>query len=88
MSLVVADAGPPHYLVLLGHVDVLPRLYGRVTVPAAVVGELTHPRAPQAVRSFFGSPPAWVAVVRDAEDGRHAVRVRFTYGGRRERPRC
>ena len=82
MSLVVADAGPPHYLVLLGHVDVLPRLYGRVTVPAAVVGELTHPRAPQAVRSFFGSPPTWVAVVRDPEEAADVAQIELGLGER------
>lgn len=36
--IVVADAGPLHYLVLIGAVDVLPTLYSRVLVPETVAG--------------------------------------------------
>jgi len=38
--IVVADASPLHYLILIEHVHVLPALYGRVLVPPAVVTEL------------------------------------------------
>jgi predicted nucleic acid-binding protein len=38
--IVVADAGPPHYLVLIEAVDVLESLYSCVLVPQAVAGEL------------------------------------------------
>jgi len=40
--IVVADSGPLHYLILLGHVDLLQRFYGEVLVPAPVAGELTR----------------------------------------------
>ena len=40
--IVVADTGPIHYLVLIGAVDVLKPLYGRVLVPQTVVEELKH----------------------------------------------
>lgn len=61
----VADTGPLHYLVLIGHVGVLPRLFGTVAVPAAVVGELRHLNAPAAVRAWAAAPPPWLAVHPD-----------------------
>ena len=39
--IVVADSGPLHYLVLLGHVDLLRRFYGQVLVPEAAAHELS-----------------------------------------------
>jgi predicted nucleic acid-binding protein len=36
--IVVADAGPLHYLVVIGAVDVLGPLYNRVVLPEAVWG--------------------------------------------------
>jgi predicted nucleic acid-binding protein len=59
---VVTDNTPLRYLLLLGYVDVLPALYGRVIVPRAVVTELAHPKAPEAVRAWIATPPAWVDV--------------------------
>jgi predicted nucleic acid-binding protein len=57
---VIADNTPLRYLILLGYVDILPALYGRVIVPAAVVTELQHPKTPAAVRAWMAHPPAWV----------------------------
>src|SRR5882762_3084841 len=41
MRVVVADATPLHYLILVDAVHVLPRLFGRIYVPAEVRDELT-----------------------------------------------
>jgi len=60
--IVVADSGPLRYLLVIGHVDVLPQLFDRVLVPAAVQQELTHLRAPAAVRSWMEDPPQWLDV--------------------------
>ncbi len=59
---VVADTGPLHYLVLVGQIDLLPRLFRTVTVPTAVRAELRHPAAPQPVRAWAGIPPPWLVV--------------------------
>ena len=48
--LVVSDATPLHYLVLIGEIDLLQRLYGRVIIPQAVVEELSVAKAPVQVR--------------------------------------
>jgi len=65
MTVVVADTSPLNYLVLIGHIDVLHRLYGRVLVPSEVLAELTDARAPQQVREWIQPLPEWVEV-RDA----------------------
>lgn len=64
-SLVVADTGPLHYLVLIGQVGVLDRLFGAVAVPATVAGELRHPNAPDAVRAWISCPPPWLSICDD-----------------------
>jgi predicted nucleic acid-binding protein len=51
--IVVADSGPLHYLILLGHVDLLQRFYGEVLVPEPVAGELTTASAPDTVREWM-----------------------------------
>ena len=40
--IIISDAGPLHYLTLLGHVSLLHRFYGEVLVPVGVLAELTH----------------------------------------------
>lgn len=62
MQVVVADTGPLQYLVLVGEIEVLPRLYGNVTAPTAVHGELLHPLAPAAVRNWAAAPPPWLTI--------------------------
>jgi predicted nucleic acid-binding protein len=59
---VVADTGPLHYLVLVDHVEVVPRLFGTVAVPATVMDELRHRNAPAGVRSWAAAPPSWLTV--------------------------
>jgi len=55
MLLVVADTSPIRYLVQIGHIDLLPRLFEKVLIPGVVADELRHPSAPQAVQSWMGS---------------------------------
>ena len=62
MSLVVSDTTPLNYLILIGHIDVLPRLFGKLLVPPAVIREMRHPKAPAAVARCTASLPAWIEV--------------------------
>ena len=62
MSIVVADAGPLHYLVLIDQIALLPRLYGRVILPDAVRDELSAPRAPIEVRAWLAASPPWLEI--------------------------
>ncbi|HCN29264.1 MAG TPA: DUF3368 domain-containing protein [Verrucomicrobiales bacterium] len=61
-GVVVADTTPLNYLILIGLVDVLPRLFGEVMIPEAVLSELRHPKAPAAVASWLLILPDWVKV--------------------------
>jgi predicted nucleic acid-binding protein len=60
--IVVADSGPLHYLILLEQTELLPRFYGQVVVPEAVLWELTASKAPQSVREWLSKPPPWLRV--------------------------
>jgi predicted nucleic acid-binding protein len=64
MPIVISDASPLHYLVLVGEAEVLHRLYGQVLVPLAVIEELQRGRTPTAVRSWVSDPPSWLEIVK------------------------
>jgi predicted nucleic acid-binding protein len=66
--IVVADSGPLHYLILLEQTELLPRFYGQVFVPEAVLRELTASKAPQPVREWFSKPPTWLRFQSVAPD--------------------
>jgi predicted nucleic acid-binding protein len=58
----ISDATPLHYLILIGEDGLLRELYGKVIVPAGVVRELSVAKTPQAVREWIAAPPAWIDV--------------------------
>jgi predicted nucleic acid-binding protein len=58
--IVIADTGPVNYLIWIGEIAVLPKLYGRILVPPSVCDELKRAPAPQAVRAWIAQPPAWL----------------------------
>jgi len=62
MRLVVADTGPINYLVLIGAIGVLPELFEKIFVPAAVHDELIHADAPARVREWIVQRPDWLEV--------------------------
>src|SRR5665213_1039777 len=68
MTVVVADTSPLNYLVLIGQIDLLRRLYGRVVVPPEVIAELTDGAAPREVLEWIRSRPEWLEVRTPLED--------------------
>ena len=66
MQLVIADTGPINYLILIGHIDILPALFEKVILPAIVRDELRHRKAPPAVQKWIADPPPWVEVDQTA----------------------
>lgn len=60
--IVVADASPVRYLILIEHVHVLPALYGHVVVPPAVIEELSQERTPDLVKTWLSNMPEWLHV--------------------------
>ena len=67
--IVVADTSPINYLSLIGHIDILPALYGQIVIPSTVQEEMLHPSAPLAVRALAEHPPRWLEV-RTSEPAR------------------
>ena len=65
MRLVIADTGPLNYLILIGHIDLLPALIENVVLPTTVRSELASGKAPPSVRHWIANLPAWLEV-RDA----------------------
>jgi predicted nucleic acid-binding protein len=62
VRLVVADTGPLNYLVLIGAIEVLPKLFETIFVPSAVFNELTDADSPLPVRAFAADKPPWLDV--------------------------
>jgi predicted nucleic acid-binding protein len=60
--LVVADTSPFIALVNIGHLDILPKLFGSVIIPPEVAAELASPKRPFEVRAFINSAPKWLAI--------------------------
>lgn len=63
-GVVVADTTPLNYLILIEQTDILGSLFGEVMIPEAVLAELHHPRAPEAVTHWLQSPPAWLRIAK------------------------
>jgi predicted nucleic acid-binding protein len=61
--IVVSDTSPLNYLILIGHVEILPALFRRVVVPPAVLAEMLQTGAPEVVANWAASPPNWLEVL-------------------------
>jgi predicted nucleic acid-binding protein len=61
-GVVVADTTPLNYLILIGQVELLRELFGKVMIPEAVLAELHHPKAPSAVANWLLRLPEWLTV--------------------------
>jgi predicted nucleic acid-binding protein len=64
VRLVIADTGPVNYLILIGHIDLLPRMFEQVVLPAAVQTELSNTLAPPAVQRWIADFPAWLDIAQ------------------------
>lgn len=60
--IVVADSSPLHYLILIGHQQILPVLFERIAVPGGVQQELCRSAAPTAVKEWMKHPPEWLEI--------------------------
>lgn len=59
---VVSNTSPISYLVILNQIELLPLLFGAVTIPDIVRGELSAQKAPLDVREWIAAPPAWLTI--------------------------
>ena len=63
MRVVVADATPLRYLILIDAMDVLPRLFERIYVPLEVRDELTRAATSALVKAWMQREPDWLEIV-------------------------
>jgi predicted nucleic acid-binding protein len=63
MLLVIADTSPVRYLVQIGQIDLLERLFEKIMLPSIVADELRHPSAPPAVQAWMKQLPGWAEVL-------------------------
>ena len=70
--IVLSDAGPIHYLTLIGQINLLRDLFQIIVVPGAVRDELTDANTPAEVRSLMTQPPAWIQI----RDPRESKKIR------------
>jgi predicted nucleic acid-binding protein len=75
--IVVSNTTPINYLLLIGEIDVLPALYGRLLIPEAVERELGHPGAAGIVGDWIRRPPKWLDI---ASSGAFEVMPRLDLG--------
>jgi predicted nucleic acid-binding protein len=62
VPIVIADTGPINYLILIGHIDVLPVLFEKIILPSIVRDELMRPKTPLSVRNWIDAAPVWLDV--------------------------
>ncbi len=62
MTVVVSDTSPLNYLVIIGEIEVLQRLYHRVQIPFEVLAELEESGAPSEVLQWVRARPDWLEV--------------------------
>lgn len=60
MKVVVSDTSPLNYLLLIGCIDILPRLYTQIRIPHEVLLELSSPAAPPIVSDWIANRPPWL----------------------------
>jgi hypothetical protein len=62
MTIVIADTSPINYLILIGEIEILSRLYNQVVIPEEVAVELVDHDAPAAVRVWMEQRPRWIEI--------------------------
>lgn len=63
--IVISDNSVLSCLSEIGELDLLQRLYGRVTITETIRREAVHPSAPEVLRLLFLKMPDWISVVPD-----------------------
>lgn len=63
--IIVSDNSALSCLAQIGHLDLLRELFRSVVITTTIQREGLHPRAPQALRALFTSPPEWLRVIQD-----------------------
>ena len=68
--IVVSNTSPINYLILIGHIALLSKLFQRIIIPQAVYNELSDAAAPLLVQNWIDTLPDWLKIqpVNQASD--------------------
>ena len=68
--IVVSNTSPINYLILIGHIDLLSKLFQRIIIPQTVYNELSDAAAPLLVQNWIDTLPDWLKIqpVNQASD--------------------
>jgi len=64
--IIISDNSVLSSLAEIGELDLLRRLYGKITITEAVRREAADPGAPESLRRLVSAIPDWISVVPDA----------------------
>ena len=60
--IIVSNTSPINYLILIGHINLLPELFGAIIIPQAVYSELSDASAPSPFQTWIATPPNWLKI--------------------------
>lgn len=60
--IIISDTSPINYLILIGHINLLPELFQQIIIPQTVHNELSDRFAPPPVQSWVANPPNWLKI--------------------------
>lgn len=60
--IVICDTSPLCYLLLIGQIEILPQLFGRIIIPNAVQEELLNENADPIIKNWISQPPSWLEI--------------------------
>jgi predicted nucleic acid-binding protein len=60
--IIVCDTSPICYLILIKQIQVLPQLFGQITIPTAVQTELLNETVDPTIKNWIAAPPAWLTI--------------------------
>src|SRR5437016_3039950 len=59
---VVSNTSPRRYLIAVGRLDLIQKIFSQILIPRGVEEELVHPAAPAATRQWMTEKPSWLEV--------------------------
>ena len=60
--IVVADTSPINYLLMIGQIDLLPRLFEQIIIPDVVRDEMRDLDGPRSLQQWIKQPPYWLTI--------------------------
>lgn len=60
--IIISNTSPINYLILIGEIDLLAKLFKQIIIPQTVCNELSDSSAPVPVQTWIARPPSWLKI--------------------------